>query len=273
MKRKVIFLFLISFMITGAGAFADTITLKNGTQIEAQIIENKADSVIVDVEGIKMPYYLEDIEKINGVPVKQEQVQEASPAAEPVMPQQPAPAQEQPKGLGPEAAVADSRMTSPVQDQEPVGEPEVSAPQPDPDTEDLAKRAIPGRMAHKRAGAIFSSIMVAGLLLVFVVIIYIYCSLCLYLIAKKTNDEPAWLAWIPIASLFLMCKVAKVNYLWLLLVLASFIPIVGTLCMMGLMVYLWYKISEARNKPGWLGVLVIIPLVSFVIMGYLAFSE
>lgn len=255
MKKKVIFLFLISFMMIWAFTFADTITLKNGTQVEAQIVEKKADSVIVDVEGIKMPYYLEDIEKINGVPVRQEQ------------------AQEQPKDPGPEAAVADSRMTSPAQDQDPVQEPAVSVPQPDPDTEDFARRTMPGRMANKRAAAIFSSVMVAGLLLVFAVIIYVYCSLCLYLIAKKTNDEPAWLAWIPIASLFLMCKIAKVNYLWLLLVLTSFIPIVGTLCVMGLMVYLWYKISEARNKPGWLGILVIIPLVSFVIMGYLAFSE
>ena len=45
-------------------------------------------------------------------------------------------------------------------------------------------------------------------LLVFVGL-YVYISYSLYAIAKKTNTPNAWLAWIPVANLFLMLMIAK----------------------------------------------------------------
>jgi hypothetical protein len=93
------------------------------------------------------------------------------------------------------------------------------------------------------------------------------------LIAKKTSQTPAWLAWIPIANLFLMCKIAALPYWWLFGILLGFIPYVGWLLSSALSGYIWYRIALARNKPGWVGILIIIPVVNLAIMGYLAFTE
>jgi len=121
-----------------------------------------------------------------------------------------------------------------------------------------------------------SSPAAAGILIAIVIIglvLYIYSCLCLQLIAQKTGTEPAWLAWIPIANIFLMCKVAGLSYWWILTLLAGIIPFLGSLIILGFSGYLWFKIAEARNKEGWIGVLCVLPLVNLAVMGYLAFTD
>lgn len=99
---------------------------------------------------------------------------------------------------------------------------------------------------------------------------YIYYSWCLQLIAQKTGNEPTWWAWVPVANFFLMCKIAALNYWWLLVV---FIPFVGGIAFSILACILWYKIALARNKPAWVCLLILIPLVNIFVIGYLAFSD
>jgi len=95
--------------------------------------------------------------------------------------------------------------------------------------------------------------------------IYVYLAICLQTIARKTGTEHGWLAWIPIANAYLMCKVAGKPGWWLLL---FFIPIVNII----FMVIVWMGIAEARDKKGWLGILMIVPIANLIIPGYLAFS-
>jgi len=45
--------------------------------------------------------------------------------------------------------------------------------------------------------------------LVFFAAFYIYLSLALVTIATKTNTPNGWLAWIPIANLFLTLQIAR----------------------------------------------------------------
>ena len=104
-------------------------------------------------------------------------------------------------------------------------------------------------------------------------LIYIYTSLALMFIAKKNNTENAWLAWIPIANIYLMTKIGGIHAAWTLVVLLPVIPLIGSFLMMAAMVYFWWKIAEARGKPGWWGLLMLIPLVNLVIMGILAWGE
>jgi len=94
---------------------------------------------------------------------------------------------------------------------------------------------------------------------------YVYMAVCLQTIARKTGTEHGWLAWIPIANVYLMCKVAGKPGWWLLL---FFIPIVNIV----FMVIVWMGIAEARDKKGWLGILMIVPIANLIIPGYLAFS-
>ncbi len=96
--------------------------------------------------------------------------------------------------------------------------------------------------------------------------VYTWFALCLYLIANKTGTPDAWLAWIPFANLYLMCRVAGLSGWWAIL---FFIPLVNLI----LVVVVWTNIARASNKPSWLGILMLIPLVNLVIPGVLAFSE
>ena len=114
--------------------------------------------------------------------------------------------------------------------------------------------------------------MLVVMLLVFLVL-YVYMALTLMTIAKKTKTENAWLAWIPIANIYLMTQIARVSGWWTLSLLLYFIPFVGALAFLVIFCWLWWKISEARKMPGWLGVLMWIPLVNLIIMGVLAWSD
>ena len=116
--------------------------------------------------------------------------------------------------------------------------------------------------------------IVAGITLFVSIALYIYTSLALMTIAKKTNTPNAWLAWIPIANLYLMMEIAGARWWTLLVVLFGWlIPFVGALLGIAVILTWWHGIAKARNKPGWLGLLMIIPIVNLVILGYLAWSE
>ncbi len=95
---------------------------------------------------------------------------------------------------------------------------------------------------------------------------YVWLALCLHLIANKTSTPNAWLAWIPIANIYLMCKVADRSGWWTIL---FFIPLVNII----IAIIVWMGIAQARNKPSWLGILMIIPVVNLIISGILAFAE
>jgi len=101
---------------------------------------------------------------------------------------------------------------------------------------------------------------------IFYVIFYVYFALCLQMIAKKTGTPNGWLAWIPIANVFLMIMVAAKPLWWFILCLIPLVNIV-------IAIILWMKISERRGKPSWLGILMIVPVANFIVSGYLAFSK
>lgn len=113
---------------------------------------------------------------------------------------------------------------------------------------------------------IFSALGLHGALMVIFVVTYIYFALCLYFIAKKTQTRHAWLAWIPVADIFLMCSAGRIRFWWLLLLL---VPPVNIF----MVFFVWYKVIKARGKPWWLLILSVVPIVNYVAMGYLAFSE
>jgi hypothetical protein len=95
---------------------------------------------------------------------------------------------------------------------------------------------------------------------------YAYLSLAVQTIARKTDTQNDWLAWIPIANLFLMLSIAKKPLWWFLLLL---IPIANIV----VIILIWMGIAEARGKPSWWGLLMLIPVVSLIVPGYLAWSE
>ena len=100
----------------------------------------------------------------------------------------------------------------------------------------------------------------------FLVMIFFLFSYPLQVLAQETNTRPGWLAWVPIANLYLMCKIAGHPF-WFL---GLFIPIVHLLA--------WYEVgvglAEKRNSSWALGFLMLIPgLGQLIVFWYLAFKK
>ena len=118
------------------------------------------------------------------------------------------------------------------------------------------------------AGAAVAGLAGVMLLVFFVVFaaIYVYFALALSTIAKKTNTENAWWAWIPILNLLLMLNIAQKPVWWVLL---CFIPLVSIV----IMIIVWMAIAERRGKPNWWGILLIVPVANVIVPGYLAWAD
>lgn len=82
MNKKFLFLFL-AFLLSSSFAFAETIVLKTGKTIEGKILEQNESSINVDIEGVTLTYYLDEIQSIDGKEVTPVSVkEEASPASQ-----------------------------------------------------------------------------------------------------------------------------------------------------------------------------------------------
>jgi hypothetical protein len=141
---------------------------------------------------------------------------------------------------------------------------------------------------------------------IFGLISYIWLALCLAMIAQKLHANYPWLAWIPFANYYLMCKVAKKPIWWIAvfyfaalmvaaLVLAFAVAIfmtmgggdgipvwlypilvvtlISVIASSILFVIIWMAIAKARNYPPALGILMIVPVANLVISGVLAFAD
>ncbi|MGA2158738.1 MAG: hypothetical protein ABSG90_05930 [Dehalococcoidia bacterium] len=117
-------------------------------------------------------------------------------------------------------------------------------------------------------------------------VLYIYIAICLMFIAQKTGTKYPWLAWIPIANVFLMAMIAKKPWWWALIIVLAYSVAVGmmsgSLSWLGyifdiaafvFLILIWIGICQARSKPGWWVILLIIPIVNLIFIGILAFSE
>ena len=106
--------------------------------------------------------------------------------------------------------------------------------------------------------------------------LYVYTALALMAIAKKTNTPNAWLAWIPIVNLYLMMEIAGAQWWTLLVVLVGgFLPYyyISSIFITIIVLLWWWGIAKARNKPGWLGLLMIVPVVNLIILAVLAWGD
>ena len=131
---------------------------------------------------------------------------------------------------------------------------------------DFQQQASPDAALVGSSGTVF-------IILAFSALLYVYSSLALMTIAKKTNTQNPWLAWIPIVNIYLMTQIAGVSGWFTLGILLAFIPIVGGIAVTAGGVYLWWKIAEARQKSGALSLLMLVPVANLVVIGILAWSD
>ncbi|WP_183361332.1 DUF5684 domain-containing protein [Geomonas limicola] len=103
-------------------------------------------------------------------------------------------------------------------------------------------------------------------ILVSLVAFWLYPAICFYLLARKTKTEPAWLAWIPIANLYVCCKMARMSGWWFLLCL---IPYVGVIFIL----IIFYRIPLSLGISNSSRILSVLPFINYIYFGYLAFRQ
>ncbi len=122
-------------------------------------------------------------------------------------------------------------------------------------------------------GFILAFIFFAVLILL---ILYFYVAFAWYTIGKKLGYKKSWLAWIPIANLFLLPILAKKHWAWGWFILIP--PIYFILAI----IWIWL-IFERRGFPGALSLILlfsILPIVGgifffafLVMLGIVAWSD
>lgn len=106
----------------------------------------------------------------------------------------------------------------------------------------------------------------ATIILVVFLAMYAFFAFCFMKIAEKTGTENGWWAWIPILNLLLMLKIADRPMWWIILFIVPFVSLVIALVVGA-------DICKACGKSPWLTLGMLIPLVNFGVIGYLAFSD
>ena len=101
--------------------------------------------------------------------------------------------------------------------------------------------------------------------LLIAVVGYLLVTVPIYKMAERLNQENPWLAFVPIANLYLICMMAGKEWWWLLLL---FIPLINIV----IVAILWMGIAGNLGHPSWLGLLMFIPLVNLALLYYFAFG-
>lgn len=111
----------------------------------------------------------------------------------------------------------------------------------------------------------------------FMIGIYLFSSFMFMSLAKKAGDVSPGLAWIPgVGPLIIAFRASKMHWWPWLLLIGTFIPILGVIAMIVFMVYefIWmWKLLEAVGRPGWWIFLMIIPIVGIIMLAIAAWGN
>jgi len=135
----------------------------------------------------------------------------------------------------------------------------------DQDGEDMIDMIRGGLVAFSAVGIVLS------------LLLYIYGAFCFHKIAVKLGKgEIAFLAWIPIINFFFPFILSGLPYWWLLIYALSwgllFIPIVPFILQFTYFIAVLIGILQGLGKSRVLAILLLIPIINLIVLGYLAFS-
>jgi len=100
----------------------------------------------------------------------------------------------------------------------------------------------------------------------FGLVLYVFTSFCMMKIADKLDIPNSWLAWIPIAQLWVMVRCAGKPGWWLILLLVPLVNIVIALIIL-------FETPTRLGKSSLFGLLAFIPILGvFLYYGLLAFT-
>jgi hypothetical protein len=132
---------------------------------------------------------------------------------------------------------------------------------------------------------VFGGMTTIVFIIAFTLLLYLYYSLCIYLISKRLEVSYAWLSWVPVLQVLPLVGAARKPLWWTVFFLippalgffsglpfVEVLSMIAALAVLAVMVILWISITENLGLNRWFGLLAIVPLVQFLYLGYLAFK-
>lgn len=108
--------------------------------------------------------------------------------------------------------------------------------------------------------------MVISIILGISAVVYVFLSICFWLICRKTHIAPGPLVWVPFLQLIPLLRAANMRRVWFF---AYFVPIINIIPLIMLSI----RIVKSRGKSPWVAFLLIMPPTSLFAFLYLAFSQ
>lgn len=122
-------------------------------------------------------------------------------------------------------------------------------------------------------------LLLVPLLLGILLAVYVYTSLAYMNLARRIGVQPAWLAWIPIANLYLISKMAGMHWWPALLLLLLPVPLINIMAMVALLIFFFFwhvRIFAKAGRPEWWALSLMLPgagtVLFYVLLGLAAWG-
>jgi len=118
-------------------------------------------------------------------------------------------------------------------------------------------------------------------IMAFFLVLYLYSSYAYYVIAKRTNTEHAWLAWVPFFGKPVLTSKTSSKHWWpVILLFAIFLVYIDNIIIIligislatvgSVYFFIWrWKTLEEVGRPGWWVLLLLVPLFGIIIFAIL----
>lgn len=100
--------------------------------------------------------------------------------------------------------------------------------------------------------------------------IYIYFAFAWMTIAKKLKYKRPLIALIPFVNISMILQLGGFHWAWVFL---FFVPFIGWIALFILILISTWKVFEKRKYPGWLSLTQLVPIIYFVVLGFVAWYK
>ncbi len=241
-------------MLLAGPVQAEEIVLKSGLTIQGQIFERTEEWIKVKASGVDMLYYLNEITSIDGKAVG--------------VSDSPAKLAAQPSVSGhnvepPSAVTVSSKSLEGAIKETITGSPALKTLENDQPSVRMATGESVKTANKMKPHEVVIILCVMLFLVAMAAILFCYP---VFLIAKKTGTQYPFFAFIPILNLYLLCKISGRPVWWIIPYLLPFVNLI-------IDVLVWMSISRIRQKPEWLGIISVVPILNLCMIWYVALSD
>ncbi len=97
------------------------------------------------------------------------------------------------------------------------------------------------------------------------IVLYVYLAYTMMVLAHRLGHKDSWMAWVPLANLYLLTQMAKREWWW---IFGLFVPYVNFF----IVGFLWSEIAQRFGKNPWIGAAIVLPVIGLAVPGYLVIT-